>query len=155
MAPVPGRRVAVLVATFSRPSSSSLLKVIVDRERPDFDRLVPGSGPSFPSGHVMAAIALWGMLPLVASLYTRRRDVVVGVGRRRGHVVGGIAASRVYLGVHWFSDVIGGLAWPRHLPAGGAGAATTGTHPGCRHRDPWSTAAAPRDEPAVPRPSVA
>lgn len=100
---------AVLVATFSKPLIETLLKVMVDRERPDLERLVPGVGPSFPSGHVMAAMALWGMVPLVASLYTRRRDVWWASVAVAATIVGGIAASRVYLGVHWFSDVLGGL----------------------------------------------
>ena len=71
--------------------------------------MVPGNGPSFPSGHVMAAMALWGMLPLVVSLYTRRRDVWWGSVAVAATIIGGIAASRVYLGVHWFSDVVGGV----------------------------------------------
>ena len=101
--------IAVVVATYCKPLFETVLKTAVDRERPAFDQMVPGNGPSFPSGHVMAAMALWGMLPLVVSLYTRRRDVwwwSVGVA---AVIVGGIAASRVYLGVHWFSDVVGGV----------------------------------------------
>ena len=101
--------IAVLAATFSKPLIETLLKVIVGRERPDFDRLVDGVGPSFPSGHVMAAMALWGMVPLVVSLYTRRRDVWWASVAVAATIIGGIAASRVYLGVHWFSDVVGGL----------------------------------------------
>jgi len=101
--------IAVLVATFSKPLFETVLKVAVDRERPDFDRLVPGVGPSFPSGHVMAAMALWGMLPLVVSLYSRRRDVWWASVAVAATIIGGIAASRVYLGVHWLSDVVGGL----------------------------------------------
>jgi undecaprenyl-diphosphatase len=101
--------VALIVATFSKPLVEALLKAAVDRDRPDFERLVPGNGPSFPSGHVMAAMALWGLLPLVVSLYTRRRDVWWGSVAVAATIIGGIAASRVYLGVHWFSDVVGGL----------------------------------------------
>lgn len=101
--------VAVLAATFSKPLIETVLKAIVDRQRPDFGRLVAGVGPSFPSGHAMAAMALWGMVPLVASLYTRRRDVWWASVAVAATVIGGIAASRVYLGVHWFSDVVGGL----------------------------------------------
>ena len=101
--------IAVLVATFSKPLIETVLKAVVDRERPDFERLVPGVGPSFPSGHVMAAMALWGMVPLVVSLYSRRRAVWWASVAIAATVIGGIAASRVYLGVHWFSDVVGGL----------------------------------------------
>jgi undecaprenyl-diphosphatase len=101
--------IAVVVATYSKPLFETVLKTAVDRERPDFERMVPGNGPSFPSGHVMAAMALWGMLPLIVSLYTRRRDVWWGSVAVAATIVGGIAASRVYLGVHWFSDVVGGV----------------------------------------------
>jgi undecaprenyl-diphosphatase len=101
--------IAVIVATFSKPLFETFLKTAVDRERPDFERLVAGTGPSFPSGHVMAAMALWGMLPLIVSLYTRRRDVWWASVAVSATVVAAIAASRVYLGVHWFSDVVGGV----------------------------------------------
>jgi membrane-associated phospholipid phosphatase len=100
---------ALLVATFSRPLVEFVIKAVVDRERPDLERLVPGNGPSFPSGHVMASIALWGLLPVVVSLYTRsRRAWWVSVWASGGVIVA-VAASRVYLGVHWFSDVSMGM----------------------------------------------
>lgn len=100
---------AVLVATFSRPLLEFTVKALVDRDRPDLERLVAGNGPSFPSGHVMAAVALWGLMPLVVSLYTRRRAVWWASVAVAGTLIAGIAASRIYLGVHWFSDVTGGL----------------------------------------------
>jgi undecaprenyl-diphosphatase len=99
----------LLLATFSRPLLEFVVKALVDRDRPNYARMVEGNGPSFPTGHVMAAIALWGLLPVVVSLYTRRRalwwaSVAVSVT-----LITAIGASRVYLGVHWFSDVTGGL----------------------------------------------
>ncbi len=101
--------VVLLAATVARPVLEWILKSLVDRPRPDLDRLVPGNGPSFPSGHVMAAVALWGLLPPVVALLTHKRflwwcSVVVSA-----LVVGVVAVSRVYLGVHWVSDVMGGL----------------------------------------------
>jgi membrane-associated phospholipid phosphatase len=99
----------LFVATFSRPLLEFTIKALVDRERPDFGRLVAGNGPSFPSGHVMAAIALWGLLPVVVSLYTRNRAVWWASVCTSVLLVVSIAASRVYLGVHWFSDVTAGL----------------------------------------------
>ena len=101
--------VALLVATFSRPLLEWGIKLLIGRARPDFDRLVTGTGYSFPSGHVMAAVALWGLIPLVVSLYTRRRWLWWLSVAVSGVMILGIAASRVYLGVHWFSDVTAGL----------------------------------------------
>jgi undecaprenyl-diphosphatase len=100
---------ALFVATWARPCIEFVIKALVNRDRPDFDRLVAGNGPSFPSGHVMASIALWGLLPVVVSLYTRSRRVWWASVWVSGTLIVAVAASRVYLGVHWFSDVSMGL----------------------------------------------
>jgi undecaprenyl-diphosphatase len=99
----------LFLATFIRPLLEFTIKALVDRDRPDFERLVAGNGPSFPSGHVMAAIALWGLLPVVVSLYTRNRAVWWASAGTSVLLIVAISASRVYLGVHWFSDVTAGL----------------------------------------------
>lgn len=100
---------AVGFATFSRPLIEFCLKATVGRDRPNLERLVNGQGPSFPSGHVMAAVALWGLLPVIVALYTQRRALWWTSVAVAATLIAGIAASRVYLGVHWFSDVTGGL----------------------------------------------
>jgi undecaprenyl-diphosphatase len=101
--------IAVVAATISRPVIEFLLKDIVERGRPDFERMVAGTGYSFPSGHVMAAVALWGLLPMIVALYTRSRALWWASVAMSGVMIATIAASRVYLGVHWFSDIMGGL----------------------------------------------
>jgi undecaprenyl-diphosphatase len=105
----PAVAVAVLLAMLSRPLIEFTLKATVDRPRPDFERMVAGNGPSFPSGHPMASVALWGLLPVIVGLYTQRRAIWWASVALSGTLIAGISASRIYLGVHWFSDVIGGL----------------------------------------------
>lgn len=99
----------LLVAVIARPPLEWTLKEMVGRERPDFERLVPGVGNSFPTGHVMAAVALWGLVPPVVALLSHRRTLWWVSVALSGTVVLAVGASRVYLGVHWFSDVVGAL----------------------------------------------
>jgi undecaprenyl-diphosphatase len=101
--------IVVLVATLARPLLEFTIKALVDRDRPDLERLVNGTGPSFPSGHVMAAAALYGLVPLVVTLYTRNRRIWWATTIASALLILAIGASRTYLGVHWLSDVVAGL----------------------------------------------
>ena len=97
------------VAVLLRSPLEFMLKQLIDRDRPDFHRLVDGTGPSHPSGHVLAAVALWGLLPPLISILVRSRalwwvSVVVATA-----LIAGISASRVYLGVHWSTDIVQGI----------------------------------------------
>jgi undecaprenyl-diphosphatase len=101
--------IAFAVSTLGRPLIEFVLKALVDRDRPDFERMVDGHGPSFPSGHPMASIALWGLMPLVVGLFTRNRKLWWCSVAVSAFMVLSIGASRVYLGVHWPSDVFASL----------------------------------------------
>jgi membrane-associated phospholipid phosphatase len=105
----PRLALAILVIALARPLAEWGLKELVARDRPAGDRLVAGTGHSFPSGHPMATAASWGVLPLVAALYTRRRVVWWSVAVGVWALAVAVAVSRVWLGVHWTSDIVAGL----------------------------------------------
>jgi undecaprenyl-diphosphatase len=101
----------LIVATLARPACEWLLKASVGRERPQVGALVDSDGPAFPSGHPMAAIAMWGLVPPIVALVTHRRTLWWMATIVSGVIILLVAASRVYMGVHWFSDVIGALVF--------------------------------------------
>lgn len=87
---------------------ADLVKWIVDRARPNFDRLTGFSGPSFPSGHATASACCLAAFALLAGVgrSPRVQAVLASVAVA---LAAGISCSRVFLGVHWLTDVIGGL----------------------------------------------
>ena len=105
----PIRLVLLALAALARPLLEFVLKDAVGRARPSMSQLVVGTGPSFPSGHPLAAIALYGLVPLVIGLFTRNRTLWWASVTLSGVLIALIGASRVYLGVHWFSDVVGSV----------------------------------------------
>lgn len=85
-------------------------KVLVAQPRPPGAlHLVSASGYGFPSGHATSAIACWGMLAVVLCSGRSRRDAVIGATFAT-LVVLVVGASRIYLGVHSWTDVAAGLA---------------------------------------------
>lgn len=95
---------------------SSLVKLAVARPRPVVDHEVATAfGKSFPSGHAMSSTVVYGavlvaLLPLVRRRAGRRATVAAALV-----VVLAVGSSRLLLGVHFLSDVVGGyvlgLAW--------------------------------------------
>lgn len=100
---------ALAVAVLARPLFEYVIKDVIARDRPDISRLVDGTGFSHPSGHVLAAVTLWGLLPAVVGLLTDRRWMWWVTSAASAMLIVGISVSRVYLGVHWFSDIVQGL----------------------------------------------
>lgn len=103
----PGLAGLLILATLARPACEWLLKSSIGRERPQLGALVDSAGPSFPSGHPMAAIAMWGLVPPIIALVTHRRALWWVATITSGVIILLVGASRIYMGVHWFSDVIG------------------------------------------------
>jgi membrane protein DedA with SNARE-associated domain/membrane-associated phospholipid phosphatase len=87
-----------------------ITKPLVSRARPPEPlHLVAVTGYSFPSGHATTAIAVWGAVALVLTI-GRARWVKTAIWIGAGLVAALVAFSRVYLGVHWWTDVVAGLA---------------------------------------------
>jgi membrane-associated phospholipid phosphatase len=85
-----------------------VIKSLVGRPRPVLGRLVHATGSSFPSGHALAATAMFGALAYVLARRSRpfSKTLIWGGALLLSSLV---AASRVYLGVHWLTDVVGGM----------------------------------------------
>ena len=86
-----------------------VLKYGVHRNRPEGYRLIDESGYSFPSGHSMVSVAFYGffiylIIKKVSNPYLRNTLVIA-----LSLLIMLIGFSRIYLGVHYASDVIGGF----------------------------------------------
>ncbi|WP_145383780.1 phosphatase PAP2 family protein [Staphylococcus epidermidis] len=85
-----------------------LLKNIFDRERPTLLRLIDISGFSFPSGHAMGSTSFFGSAIYVINLHDSGISKGVLIGLCALFILL-ISTSRVYLGVHYPTDIIAGI----------------------------------------------
>ena len=103
----PGRCVALnLVCVLAL---NQLLKAIVQRPRPDGFRLIAETGYSFPSGHSMISMAFFGLLVWMVWTYEKDRVLARIWSALFSLVIVMVGVSRIYLGVHYASDVLAGF----------------------------------------------
>lgn len=89
---------------------NQVLKRIFERVRPDIFHVIAESGYSFPSGHAMGAICFYGILAYFAGLGLRSKPLRWGLLAAAGIYILLIGLSRVYLGVHYPTDILAGYA---------------------------------------------
>ena len=100
--------VVMLVDALVVEISDGLLKLAFHRERPRlFDKIALPSDYSFPSGHAMDAMGVYGVIAAV--LICIYPDAKKPIAISAGVLIALIGLSRVYLGVHWPSDVLAGF----------------------------------------------
>lgn len=102
--------VLLALAAVGAVAASTTIKLIVARPRPDAEALVTALGYGFPSGHSTQAAAVWLAVAVVLGSLTRRAGVRAALGAAAMVVVVMVGVSRVYLGVHAPTDVLGGWA---------------------------------------------
>lgn len=88
---------------------NQLLKRIVQRPRPTEFRIVEESGYSFPSGHSMVSMAFYGYLIYLIYKYVKNKYLKWISIILLSILICSIGISRIYLGVHYTSDVLGGF----------------------------------------------
>jgi undecaprenyl-diphosphatase len=122
---------------------NTALKVAIARQRPDaLEPIVVEHGFSFPSGHSMLGMVAYGVLAVIVSRSQLpplvRRVILFGLGA----VVGLIGLSRIWLGVHYPTDVIAGWS---------AGAVVVLVYAAITRGWPAPVEAAAGGDPAAPR----
>ncbi|MFG3281057.1 phosphatase PAP2 family protein [Streptomyces sp. NPDC048111] len=85
------------------------LKAAVDRDRPHWTDPVASAGyAAFPSGHALTVTVAFGLLAWLCALHGAGRTARTAVFAAGALSALGVGFTRLFLGVHWLSDVVGG-----------------------------------------------
>jgi undecaprenyl-diphosphatase len=98
-----------LVSVISGEVLYYFIKLLIQRDRPDVSfSLISSGGYSFPSGHATCSIIFYGILGFLLWRLFRKRWQKILITLLVVVIVFMIGFSRIYLGVHWTSDVLAG-----------------------------------------------
>ncbi len=100
---------AIILNLFIITFLNLILKNIIQRPRPTQFRLIDESGYSFPSGHSMISMAFYGFLVYLIYQYIKNKKLKIALIIVLSILPILIGISRIYLGVHYTTDVVGGF----------------------------------------------
>ena len=98
----------LLICLIGEAILNYLLKNLFERSRPDLFQVVEEAGYSFPSGHAMVSLCFYGMITFLIARHIHSWRWRLAVITLALALVATIGLSRVYLGVHYPTDVIAG-----------------------------------------------
>lgn len=101
--------ICIFINSCMSSSLNFIIKNILQRERPTGFRLIEESGYSFPSGHSMTSMAFYGLLIYFIFKYIKSPKVKILCITILSVLILCIGFSRIYLGVHYTTDVLGGF----------------------------------------------
>lgn len=102
-------KIALVLNLIIATALNFILKNIVQRPRPTEFRIIEETGYSFPSGHSMVSMAFYGYLIYLTYKYIKNKYLKFGIITLLSLLIISIGISRIYLGVHYTSDVIAGF----------------------------------------------
>lgn len=100
----------MIVNVVSSALLMSFLKNIIQRPRPDY-KLITENGFSFPSGHSLNAVVFYGLLIYLIHSKVKSKKIKISLEIIFTIIILLIGLSRIYLGVHYASDVLAGFAF--------------------------------------------
>ena len=101
-------RIISVVDVIATVMLNLIVKYIIRRPRPDHLRLIKQGGYSFPSGHAMISIAMYGFLIYLVNKKVKNKILRIILTILLVVIIISIGLSRIYVGVHYPSDILAG-----------------------------------------------
>ena len=102
-------RVILGSSTIITVTLNQTIKHILQRPRPDHLRLIKQGGFSYPSGHSMIAVCVYGIMIYLINKKVQNKKLKITLSILLTILILAIGISRIYVGVHYPSDVLGGF----------------------------------------------
>ena len=90
-------------------STNTFFKHIFKRERPAVLKMITQGGYSYPSGHAMISVSIYGCMLYFVNKYIKNKWLRYALNILLILLILSVGVSRIYLGVHYASDIVGGF----------------------------------------------